>query len=117
VSPRQAAKRKRQFDAVIEASGSPTGFALALDLLRPRGTLVLKSTFHDITKIDAARIVVDEITIVGSRCGRFKPAIDLLKRGSIDVEHLISEEYALAEGVLAMSRAAERGVMKVLLRP
>jgi threonine dehydrogenase-like Zn-dependent dehydrogenase len=117
ISPGQAEKRKRQFDAVIEASGSPTGFALALDLLRPRGTLVLKSTFHDITKIDAARIVVDEITIVGSRCGRFKPAIDLLKRGSIDVDHLISEEHALKEGVMAMSRAAERGVMKVLLRP
>jgi len=117
LSPARAARRKRQFDVVVEASGSPTGFAMALDLLRPRGTLVLKSTFHDITKIDAARIVVDEITILGSRCGRFKPAIDLLKKGSVDVEHLISEEYALSDGMTAMSRAAERGVMKVLLRP
>jgi len=117
LSPAQATKRKRQFDIVVEASGSPTGFALALDLLRPRGTLVLKSTFHDITKIDAARIVVDEITILGSRCGRFKPAIDLLKRGSVDVAHLVSEEYALADGMMAMSRAGRRGVMKVLLRP
>jgi len=117
LSPARAARRKRQFDVVVEASGSPTGFAMALDLLRPRGTLVLKSTFHDITKIDAARIVVDEVTILGSRCGRFQPAIDLLKKGSVDVEHLISEEYALAEGMTAMARAAERGVMKVLLRP
>ena len=117
ISPASASKRKRQFDVVVEASGSPSGFALALDLLRPKGTLVLKSTFHDITKMDAARIVVDEITIVGSRCGRFKPAIELLAKGSVDVESLISEEHPLADGVYAMQRAGERGVMKVLLRP
>ena len=117
ISPAAASKRKRQFDVVVEASGSPGGFALALDLLRPKGTLVLKSTFHSITKMDAARIVVDEITIVGSRCGRFKPAIDLLTKNSVDVESLISEEHRLAEGVYAMQRAGERGIMKVLLRP
>jgi len=117
ISPAMAGKRKREFDVVVEASGSPSGFALALDLLHPRGTLVLKSTFHDITKMDAARIVVDEITIVGSRCGRFEPAIDLLKRGAVEVESLISEEHSLDDGVFAMQRAGERGVMKVLLRP
>ena len=90
---------------------------MALDLLRPKGQLVLKSTFHGSTEIDAARVVVDEISIIGSRCGRFAPAIDLLKKNAIDVDSLISEEYPLSEGVHAMSRAAAKGVMKVLLRP
>jgi len=116
-TPKQAAKRKRQFDVVVEASGAASGFGLALDLLRPKGQLVLKSTFHAKTELDAARIVVDEISIVGSRCGRFSPALDLLKKSAIDVDSLISEEYPLSNGVHAMRRAATRGVMKVLLRP
>jgi threonine dehydrogenase-like Zn-dependent dehydrogenase len=116
-TPKQAAKRKRQFDVVVEASGAATGFSLALDLLRPKGQLVLKSTFHGKTELDAARIVVDEISIVGSRCGRFTPALDLLKKAAIDVDSLISEEYQLSNGVHAMRRAAARGVLKVLLRP
>jgi len=112
-----ASKRPREFDVVVEASGSASGFALALDLLHPRGVLVLKSTFHGATEMDAARIVVDEISVVGSRCGRFQPALDLLRQGTVDVEGLISEEHSLAHGVHAMQRAAEPGVMKVLLRP
>ena len=116
-TPKQAAKRKREFDVVVEASGAAAGFDLALTLLRPKGQLVLKSTFHGKTELDAARIVVDEISIVGSRCGRFAPAIDLLKKAAIDVDSLISEEYALSNGVHAMHRAAARGVLKVLLRP
>lgn len=115
--PKEAAKRKREFDVVIEASGSASGFTLALDLLRPKGKLVLKSTFHGTTEINTARVVVDEISIVGSRCGRFAPALDLLKRDAIDVDSLISEEYPLAKGVHAMKRARTRGVLKVLLRP
>lgn len=115
--PKAAAKRAREFDVVVEASGSASGFGLALDLLRPKGHLVLKSTFHGKTELDAARIVVDEISIVGSRCGRFSPALDLLKNNAIDVDSLISEEYSLANGVHAMHRAATRGVLKVLLRP
>ncbi|HEY6804769.1 MAG TPA: alcohol dehydrogenase catalytic domain-containing protein [Pyrinomonadaceae bacterium] len=114
--PGEAAKRKREFDVVVEASGAAPGFALALDLLRPKGRLVLKSTFNGKTEIDAARIVVDEISIIGSRCGRFKPALALLKKGAIDVESMISEEHPLARGVYAMERAAERGILKVLLR-
>lgn len=109
--------RTREFDVVVEASGSESGFQLALDLLRPRGVLVLKSTFHGTTQVDAARIVVDEISVVGSRCGRFAPALDLLKTGAVDVGSLISEEYSLTEGVRAMKRATEPGVIKVLLRP
>jgi len=115
--PKEAAKLKRAFDVVVEASGAAPGFAMSLDLLRPKGRLVLKSTFNDKTEIDAARVVVDEISIVGSRCGRFKPALDLLKKGAVDVESLISESYALSNGVEAMRRATERGVLKVLLRP
>ena len=114
---KQAAKRSREFDVVVEASGSESGFALALNLLKPKGKLVLKSTFHGATEVEASRIVVDEISIIGSRCGRFAPAIDLLKKNAIDVDSLISEEYPLSEGVHAMSRAAAKGVMKVLLRP
>ena len=72
----EARKRAREFDVAVEASGSASGFALALDLLHPRGVLVLKSTFQGGTKIDAARIVVDEISVVGSRCGRFAPSTD-----------------------------------------
>lgn len=116
-TPKQAAKLKKQFDVVVEASGAAGGFALALELLRPKGQLVLKSTFHGKTELDAARIVVDEISIVGSRCGRFAHALDLLKRGAIDVDSLISEEYPLAKGLHAMRRAGVRGVLKVLLRP
>jgi len=118
--PKTAAKLKREFDVVVEASGSPSGFVGALEMLRPRGTLVLKSTFQgpgNFDEIDQARLVVDEISIVGSRCGRFQPALDLLKKGAIDLDGLISEEYPLARGVFAMERAAKKGVMKVFLRP
>lgn len=110
-------KGARQFDVVVEVSGSESGFALALDLLRPCGTLVLKSTFHGETKVNAARLVVDEISVVGSRCGRFAPALSLLAEDAVDVESLISEEYPLAEGLRAMTRATADGVIKVILRP
>jgi threonine dehydrogenase-like Zn-dependent dehydrogenase len=113
----QARARPGEFDVVVEASGAGRGFALALDLLRPRGTLVLKSTFHGAAEIDAARIVVDEINVVGSRCGRFAPALDILKRNAVDVESLISEEFALSNGTRAIERATEKGVLKVLIRP
>ncbi|HVG38256.1 MAG TPA: alcohol dehydrogenase catalytic domain-containing protein [Pyrinomonadaceae bacterium] len=108
---------KREFDVVVEASGAASGFALALDLLRPRGTLVLKSTFHGATEINAAPIVVDEISVVGSRCGRFAPALDLLRAGAIDVESLITDRLPLTDGVRALERAAEKSVLKVLIEP
>lgn len=114
---KNASRRKREFDVVVEASGSASGFNTAVGLLRPRGVLVLKSTFHGITQINAATIVVDEISIVGSRCGRLAPALDLLKKGAIDVDSLISEEYPLQDGLMAMERAAKKGVLKVFLRP
>jgi threonine dehydrogenase-like Zn-dependent dehydrogenase len=111
----EARRRGRVFDVAIEASGGESGFGLALDLLRPQGALVLKSTFHGGTAIDAARIVVEEIRVIGSRCGRFAPALDLLARGAVDVAPLISEVIALDRAELAMRRAAAPGVLKVLL--
>lgn len=111
------AKLFGSFDVAVEASGSESGFATALDLVRPRGKIVLKSTFHGTPAWAASRVVVDEITIVGSRCGRFAPALDLLANNRIDVTQLISDEFPLADGVEAMARAAENGVLKVLLKP
>ncbi|HSK64944.1 MAG TPA: alcohol dehydrogenase catalytic domain-containing protein [Pyrinomonadaceae bacterium] len=116
-APHEAEKQAREFAVVVDASGAAPGFKLALDLLRPKGRLVLKSTFHGTTEIDAARIVVDEVSIIGSRCGRFAPALELLERKAVDVESLISEEYALSNGLTAMDRAKAAGVLKVLLRP
>ena len=112
-----AAKLNRSFDVAVEASGSESGFQTALDLLKPRGKLILKSTFQGEPRWQAARVVVDEITIVGSRCGRFAPALELLKNKAVDVENMITEEFRLENGVRAMKRAAERGVLKVLLKP
>ena len=106
---------KNAFDVVVEASGSESGFASALDLVKPRGTIVLKSTFHGLPTWEASRVVVDEITVVGSRCGRFAPALDLLSSNQIRVDDLISEEFPLSGGVAAFERAASRGVLKVLL--
>jgi threonine dehydrogenase-like Zn-dependent dehydrogenase len=77
--------------------------------------MVLKSTFHGSPRWEASRVVVDEITIVGSRCGRFAPALELLSSGEVEVEDLITDVIPLSRGVEAMHRAAEAGVIKVLL--
>lgn len=114
---KNAPKLGRSFDIVVEASGSESGFATALDLLKPRGKLVLKSTFQGKTNLEMWRVVVDEITIIGSRCGRFAPALELLREGKIDVESFISEEFALEKGVEAIEKAQQKGAMKVLLKP
>jgi threonine dehydrogenase-like Zn-dependent dehydrogenase len=104
------------YDVVVEASGANAGFGAALALLRPRGTLVLKSTFHGATEIDSARVVVDELTIVGSRCGRLADALALLDARAVDVESLVSDVMPLARGEEAMRRAEEAGVLKVILQ-
>jgi threonine dehydrogenase-like Zn-dependent dehydrogenase len=108
---------EKSYDVVIEASGSPSGFQDAIRLVRPRGTIILKSTFHGAVEIEMWPIVVDEIKIVGSRCGRFARAIDLLGRRSFDLESLIAAEYSLSEGVEAMRAAARPGALKVLIAP
>ncbi len=115
VTLENASKLNRQFDVVVEASGSKSGFDLALNLIKPRGKLVLKSTFHGAAKWAAWRVVVDEITIIGSRCGRFEPALELLKNKAVDVETLVSEEFSLKDCLKAMERAESKNVMKVIL--
>jgi threonine dehydrogenase-like Zn-dependent dehydrogenase len=107
----------RSFDVVIEASGSESGFSTALQLVKPLGKIVLKSTFHAAATWDASRLVVDEISIVGSRCGRLAPALELLASKRVKVDNLISEEFGLDDGVAALERAGMRGILKVLLRP
>jgi threonine dehydrogenase-like Zn-dependent dehydrogenase len=103
------------FDFVIEASGSSGGMELALDLIRPRGAIILKSTFRGAVRLDTSRIVVNEISVIGSRCGRFETALRLLESGGMDVEPLIAREYELALGVEAMAEAERPGILKVLL--
>lgn len=107
----------RSYDVVVEATGSPSGLDLARAALRPRGMLVLKSTYAGDVTLDLSPFVVDEITVVGSRCGPFAPALRLLASGDVDPTPLVAERFPLASAVEAMSRAAERGVMKVLLEP
>jgi threonine dehydrogenase-like Zn-dependent dehydrogenase len=104
-------------DLVIECTGRPEGFYRARQLLRPRGTLVLKSTYHGPVSTDLSSLVVDEIQVVGSRCGPFEPAIRLLSQGLVDVLSLVEAEYALDEAPAAFERAALPGVLKVLVRP
>lgn len=110
-------ENKEQFDVVIEASGANSGFALALDLVKPRGHIVLKSTYSGLAEWESWRVVVDEISVVGSRCGRFGPAIELMKNGDLGLNDLISEEFPLSKGVDAFGRADRKGCMKVLLFP
>lgn len=107
----------RHFDFVVEASGSASGLQTALGLVKPRGTVVLKSTFHGgAVPVDTTRIVVDEISVIGSRCGRFENALKLLEAGKVDVEPLIAAEFKLSDGVLAFTKAAQSGTLKVLLK-
>lgn len=104
-------------DVVVEVTGSPAGFHLARRLVRPAGTLVLKSTFaRPLPEVDSSSLVVDEVTVVGSRCGPFGPALRLLSQGAIRVTPLIHAVYPLAEGVAALEHAARKGTIKVLLR-
>lgn len=106
-----------RWDIVVEATGSPNGFDLARKALRPRGTLVLKSTYHGEMTLNLSPYVVDEISIVGSRCGPFAPALRLLERGEVNPTPLISRRYPLAQALEAMQAAGQSGMMKVLLEP
>jgi len=102
-------------DLVVEATGTADGFARAVAATRPRGTLVLKSTVADHHSVDLAPLVINEISVVGSRCGPFAPAIRALESDSIEVHSLVSATMPLARGVEAFGRAADKGVVKVLL--
>jgi alcohol dehydrogenase len=103
----------QSFDVAVECTGQASGFGLAKKLLRPRGTLVLKSTFHGAQETAFAPIVIDEVSVVGSRCGPFEPALRLLERKLVEVDSMLAAEYPLARGVEAFERAAAPGVLKV----
>ncbi len=105
-----------KFDVVVEASGNETGFATAVDLVRSRGKIVLKSTFAGTPKWEAAKIVVNEITVVGSRCGRFAPAVRLLAENLVSVKDLVEGIYELENGVEAIEHAGKKGTLKILLK-
>lgn len=105
------------FDIAIECTGNTQGFALARKALRPRGTLVMKSTYAGELTFNASAAVVDEITLIGSRCGPFAPAIELLRTHRVDVKPMIHAIYPLSDALAAFEHAGRPGVLKVLLRP
>ncbi|MEI7988128.1 MAG: alcohol dehydrogenase catalytic domain-containing protein [Chloroflexota bacterium] len=104
-----------KIDVVIEASGTSEGFQLASNLVCPRGTIVIKSTFKGDTKINVSQLVVNEITMVGSRCGPFEPALRLLTKHQVDPVRLIDRRYPLTDGIAALEYASQPGILKVLL--
>lgn len=106
-----------KYDIVVEATGRADAFEAAMKLARPRGTIVLKSTVARGTAIDLAPLVIDEITVVGSRCGPFKPALKALGNGLIDVNPLISAVFPIEDAKKAVSFAKKRDVLKVLIDP
>jgi len=102
-------------DIVVEATGSPQGLTMATTLVRPRGTIVLKSTYHGEVFVNMTELVIHEISVIGSRCGPFAPALRLLASGMIEVEPMIHARFSLSEGIKAIEQAAQRGTLKVLL--
>jgi threonine dehydrogenase-like Zn-dependent dehydrogenase len=103
------------FDLVVEATGNEAGLAESLRMIRPEGTLVLKSTFEGAAEVDLTPLVVNEIRVVGSRCGPFAPALRLLEQGAVDVLSLVEAEYALDDAMKALEHAERPGVLKVQL--
>ncbi len=104
-----------EFDIAVECTGNASGFAIARAALRPQGRLVMKSTYVGDLAIDAAAVVVNELHLIGSRCGPFAPALELLADGAVDVEPLVCARYPLTEGVAALEHAQRPSVLKVLL--
>ena len=109
--------RGNNYDFVVEATGSSDGFSIAQTAVRPRGTIILKSTYAGEMQVNFSSIVVDEIQVVGSRCGPFAPALKLLQQKIVDPTPLISDQFQLQDGIQAFARAAQPGVLKVLLAP
>jgi alcohol dehydrogenase len=107
---------ERAWPMVVDATGSPEGLRAAIAMCEPRGTVIMKSTVHGLVKLDTAPAIVNETTLIGSRCGRFEPAIRLLASGRVRVGRLISDEFPLSRAPEAFKMAATRGVLKVLLR-
>lgn len=105
-----------EYEYVVDATGSPQGLAQAVQMVRPRGTVIMKSTVHGSVAIDTAPVIVNEITLVGSRCGRFEPALRLLAANAVNVADMIAGELPLSAAPSAFSLARKSGVLKVLLR-
>jgi threonine dehydrogenase-like Zn-dependent dehydrogenase len=105
-----------EYAYTVDSTGSSEGLATAIKMTEPRGTVVMKSTVHGLVSIDTAVPIVNEITLVGSRCGRMEAAIPLLASGRVKVDNLISDRYTLAQAPAAFARAATKGVLKVLLQ-
>ncbi|HKA01368.1 MAG TPA: alcohol dehydrogenase catalytic domain-containing protein [Candidatus Solibacter sp.] len=106
---------KAEFDWVVDATGSAEGLRAAVAMTRPRGTVIMKSTVHGGVTLDMAPVIVNEISLVGSRCGRFEAAMPWIGNPAIRLEEMLSDRFALAKAPTAFARAAERGVLKVLL--
>jgi threonine dehydrogenase-like Zn-dependent dehydrogenase len=104
-----------RYEFVVEATGSSEGLRQAVQMTQPRGTVIMKSTVHGLVAIDSAPVIVNEITLVGSRCGRFEPALRLLKNRKVRVDAMISEVLPLKNAPQAFREAAKSGVLKVLL--
>jgi threonine dehydrogenase-like Zn-dependent dehydrogenase len=104
------------YDWVVEATGSKAGLRQAVQMTRPRGTVFMKSTVHGEVSVDTAPIIVHEISLVGSRCGRFGPALNLLAAGQIQVSEMISEKVPISRAPAGFELAARRGILKVLLQ-
>jgi len=109
--------RAGSFPVVVEATGSPAGLKEALRLAAPRGTVVIKSTFREPAHFDTAKLVVDEITLLGSRCGNFAVALEMLARGHVKVQHLVSKTFSLEDGLRAFAYLDQTSCLKVLLAP
>ena len=106
---------ENDFDVVVECTGNAAGFEVARQAVRPQGTLVLKSTYPGTFAVDLTQLVVDEITVVGSRCGPFRPAIELLELGNIDLSILIDQRFQLSQAMNALRISQTPGILKVLL--
>ncbi|VAX30296.1 Threonine dehydrogenase and related Zn-dependent dehydrogenases, partial [hydrothermal vent metagenome] len=106
---------EKSYDTVVESTGSADGFEMALKLVRPGGTVVLKSTVAKGRKINLAPLVIDEITVVGSRCGPFKPALRALERKIFDVRPLITGIFTFDRAKEAFEKAEEKGSLKVII--
>lgn len=107
---------REHFSFVVECTGSAAGLNNAIQMVQPRGTIIMKSTVHDKVTMDTAPVIVNEISLIGSRCGRFEPAIQFLRDRKIDIRPMLSAEFALEQAPAAFAEAARKGVLKVILR-
>jgi len=106
-----------KYQCVIDATGSANGLQQAVQMTRPRGTVVMKSTVHRPVPVDTAPVIVNEITLVGSRCGRFEPALELIVGNRINVADMIADQFSLSDAPRAFRTASLKGVLKVLMSP